>query len=523
MLALTALLGPLLGLPWWDGFRRYFANDQLSYAAIAANVASGNTSLVEPFTLTGSLYYPSLWYQLIGLVSAVFGAPVHLVWTILGVVAVCAGVLTVGWLASWISGAAFAQVLPALALFTGVLAVPTAGHWYAGLGVHAVLWGPFGTLFTLNAEVAGLSITAIAMSFLVAAGWGGSRRGRIALVLAAALLLGLLANIQTYTFFTGLVLAALFIAIRTLITHPSGNRTILTGALLAAALVAGGVLSARVSPFAIIGSFLLILAPALWPLARSHWRLTAAALALVAVVSAPQLVRTLIGLAGGDPFLTYRQASTQNLGVLYPATALAVVPLLLVVLVCGIALWRRPEPTLVALTASLVAGLTLMSTNDLWGFGQEPYRFWLQFMILGCLLITPVLAWALVQPRRMTGRRRTAFVVALVADTSGIVMSSDCLNPQILKQVTRGPIAYYNKGLGWPAGVQAFEIFEDVQRRAAQDPVALRAAEVALVVTDSSCPTDWVFPAGQDVVPIRQQEYVMDGRQQTLTLWWVAP
>ncbi len=561
-LVLTALLGPLIGLPWWDGFRRYFANDQLSYAAIAANVATGDVSLVEPFTLTGSLYYPSLWYQLIGVVAAGTGASVQLIWTILGLLIVSAGVLTVGWLALKISGAALAPVLPALALFTGVLAIPTAGYWYSSLGVHAVLWGPFGTLFTLNAEVAGLSITAIAVSVLVAAP-GSRHRLRVAHVLTAALLIGLLANIQTYTFFTAMVLAALFLAIRTLITYPSRQRAILTVALLLGVLIAGAILAGRVSPFAIMGAVLLALAPAVWPLALAHIRLTIGALALLALASAPQLVRTVLGLASGDPFLTYRQASTQDLGVLYPATVIAIVPLLAFVAVCVIALWNRREPTLIALTGSLVAGLVLMSTNDVWGFDQEPYRFWLQFTILACLLLTPVLAWALVQQRDMGRPRRASFFVVLgvamavwavgladvagfwrfardegiivtsgerldaarvlLADAPGIIMSSACLDPQVLKQVTRGPVAYYNKGLAWPADVQAFEIFKDTERRAAQDPVALRAADVTHVVTDSSCPTDWVFPAGQDVVAIGEQSYMIDGRREVLTLWWVAP
>lgn len=91
----------------------------------------------------------------------------------------------------------------------------------------------------------------------------------------------------------------------------------------------------------------------------------------------------------------------------------------------------------------------------------------------------------------------------ILADSSGIVMSSRCLDPQVLKQVTRGPVAHYNKGLAWPADVEAFEIFKDVERRAGEDPVALRAAGVGVVLTDSACADDWVFPATQQVLPAR--------------------
>ena len=80
----TLLIGPLLGARWWSGFRGYFSYDQLSYAAIASNVSVGASGFVEPFTLTGTSYYPSLWYQWIGLSSRVSGLPVYLLWTILG-------------------------------------------------------------------------------------------------------------------------------------------------------------------------------------------------------------------------------------------------------------------------------------------------------------------------------------------------------------------------------------------------------------------------------------------------------
>ena len=562
---LIALIGPLIGQPWWSGFRRYFSNDQLSYAGIAANVAGGNASLVEPFTLTGSLFYPSLWYQLIGAVARVTTVPVHVVWTVLGLAVVSAAVLSAGWLAHRLSGAALAPVLPALALLTGVLAAPTVDYWYAGLGVHAVVWGPYGTLFTLNAEAAGLSLLIIAMVLLVWAAWSPSApaRRRAASVLIAAALIGLLAGVQTYSFFTGVTLSLLFVACRSLLVSRSQPRTWATVGLLTTALIVGGLLTDVVGPFPILGLVLLSLTPALWPVVRARPLLALAAVAVAALASAPQIVRTLSGLAADDPFLTYRQDSTDNLGVLYSATAFATLPLLLVCAVCAVALWRRGQPTLAGLLIAVLAGLGIMSTNDLWGFHQEPYRFWLQYTILGLVLLAPVLAWSLTQLSSLARPRRIAlFSVAAVAaltwavsladfagfwafardegvismsderldaarlilaDSSGIVMSSRCLDPQVLKQVTRGPVAHYNKGLAWPADVEAFEIFKDVERRAGEDPVALRAAGVGVVLTDSACADDWAFPATQEVLPLREQEYVMDGQAQSLRLWLVAP
>ena len=53
------VMGPILGSDPWTGFRLYFANDQLSYARIATNVANGGPWFSEPFTHTGTSYYPS--------------------------------------------------------------------------------------------------------------------------------------------------------------------------------------------------------------------------------------------------------------------------------------------------------------------------------------------------------------------------------------------------------------------------------------------------------------------------------
>ena len=69
LITLAMALGPLIGSPWWSGMRKYFAADQLSYAAIATDVSQGHLAFVEPLTETGVSHYPSLWYYVIGLVS----------------------------------------------------------------------------------------------------------------------------------------------------------------------------------------------------------------------------------------------------------------------------------------------------------------------------------------------------------------------------------------------------------------------------------------------------------------------
>ncbi len=112
---------------------------------------------------------------------------------------------------------------------------------------------------------------------------------------------------------------------------------------------------------------------------------------------------------------------------------------------------------------------------------------------------------------------------SLLVDKDDLVMSSRCITPGVLKNATKGRVAAYNKGLAWPTDVKDFEIFTDPNRRAGEDPVALRAANVRYVLTDSACNDDWTFPSTQAVVPLQKASYLKDGQPQELTLWWVEP
>lgn len=131
-----------------------------------------------------------------------------------------------------------------------------------------------------------------------------------------------------------------------------------------------------------------------------------------------------------------------------------------------------------------------MSTNDLWGFDEEPYRFWLQYSIVGLLALTTVLPWAWTRRKSIpTGSARAivaltaaaavpwsiAFVDVLafrdyartkgliaaegdkatalrnlVGPDSGLVLSSACLDPQRLRLFTGAPVSFFNRGLACP-------------------------------------------------------------------------
>jgi len=560
-----SLWAPLSTGPWLHGFRNYFVNDQLSYASIAMTVAGGNFAAVEPLTETGVSYYPSAWYYVIGLFSWVTGAPVYAVWQVLGLVAIGIAIALLGVLGYRLSGNAFAPALPGLALATGTFSYWVADYWFTSLGYHAVIWGPFGTLFTLNAESIGVMAVAVVFTWVAVSAAISVRESRdfpATVALVAAGIVGLLANVQTYSFFTGTSLIVAFGAIAGLMLRPSRARLVMVVTGLALVLFFGLIVAQVLGPLPLFGVLLLTLVPAYWPWIRERVTLFAGVLLVFGLAAAPQVVRTALGLISGDAFLNYRQASTENLGLdLVPALigALPILVLMTTLLVAAIARPRTREgAVMVAMVAALALGAGVMSTNDLWGFEQEPYRFWLQYSIVAMFSLASVLPWAWRRRRALSlsaARSVSALSVAValvwaaslgdvlafrdyardqgvipaedefgqalrsvVGEDSGLVLSSACLDPQLLRLITGAPVAFFNRGLAWPEKKDEIDQLLDPGRVAASDPSQLAAAGVSFVLTDSACDDEWSFQDAR-VQPERIEPYSGG----TLTLWRVAP
>ena len=562
--ALWVLVGPLAGLPWIRGFRNYFANDQLSYAAIATTIAGGNLSPVEPLTETGVSYYPSAWYYVVGLASWVTGAPVYALWQILGLIAVGVAVALLGWLGYRLSGNTLAPLLPGLALATGTFSTFIADYWYTSLGYHAVIWGPFGTLFTLNAEAIGLVSVAAIFAWLVVTAVQSQRSGvqfppSVAVIVAAAL--GALANVQTYSFFTGTSLVVAFLAIAALLLRPSRTQLVVTVSAVVVVLLLGNYAAGVVGPLPLFVLLIGATVPAYWPWIVENRRMTSFVLGAFSISASPQVIRTAVGLVTGDEFLGYRQESTEDLGIdVLPALigALPLIAMGVVLLVAAASRPRTAESRIIgAAIAAFALGAGVMSTNDLWGFEQEPYRFWLQYSIVGLLVFATLLPWAWSRRVDVTSRAWRSTVALTVAagvvwavslvdvmgfreyvraqgvipaedgfsqalreivpQESGLVFSSACLDPQVLRLVTGAPVAYFNRGLAWPDKRVEIDRLLDPGRVAASDPAQLAAAGVSHVVTDSSCEGEWAYQDAR-IQPERLEPYPGG----TLTLWRVA-
>lgn len=559
--ALWLLLGPVADQPWLQGFRAYFSNDQLSYAAIATTVANGTFAPVEPLTETGVSFYPSGWYFVIGAVSLITGAPVYATWQVLGLLAVGIAIALLGFLGYRLTRNPIAPLLPGLALATGTFSTFVADYWFTPLGYHAVIWGPFGTLFTLNAESIGVMTVAVVFTWLVVSSLKQEQRRPFATIIIAAAILGLLANVQTYSFFTGTSLAVAFLTCFALSTQPSRRRLIATIAALAVVLVLGTFIAGISGPLPLFGLLLLATVPASWPLIRGHAKLSVIAATAFAIAASPQVIRTALGLVTGDDFLGYRQASTEDLGIDLGPALVAALPLLAIAITLLLAGLTRPRTTqgkgVLASLAALATGVAVMSANDLWGFDQEPYRFWLQYSIVGLLSLSTILPWAWSR-RAAISTTSSRAIIALTATTavlwsiafvdvlafrdyarteglisaeddtamtlkhlvgpdSGLVLSSACLDPQRLRLFTGAPVAFFNRGLAWPEKKDQIDQLLDPGRVAVSDPGQLAAAGVTYVITDSACEGEWFYQDAR-VQPERIEPYPGG----TLTLWRVA-
>ena len=288
---------------------------------------------------------------------------------------------------------------------------------------------------------------------------------------------------QTYSFFTGSSLAVAFLATYALITRPSRQRLAATVITVAAVLLLGTFIAVITGPLPLFGLLLLATLPAHWPLIRENVGLAIATIAAFAIAASPQVLRTALGLLTRDDFLGYRQASTEDLGIDLGPALLGSLPLVLlaaIVIVSAVAKPRTtPAKAALAAIAALAVGVAIMSTNGAWGFDQEPYRFWLQYSIVGLLALSTVLPWAwkrrpaIAKPAGNTATARTAALAvtwaASLADTvafrdyagsegliaaedeyaqtlrklvgpdSGMVLSSACFDPQHLRLITGAP------------------------------------------------------------------------------------
>lgn len=525
---LVASPGPLQSL------RTAFWNDQLGYLSIVANAAQGEVGAVEPMTSTGVNHYPRTYYMAVGLVARALSLEPVTAWNLVSVLfqvaavaalAVALGVLSRRW---WLGA------LAPVPFLIGTLSVLDGeGGWSRALGSHAVLWGPYGVLFSNNAETSALCLIivvlcALALVWLRPAG----ARTRLVVSIVTAALVGGLSGFQTYSFLTGVyllagVLAAVFL---------SRSRWWWTAGSLAAGvvvLVAGPLVAERAGQLATLVFGLLPIIPGLLRgavLTRGRLVLYGA---VAVAASAPPIVWTVSGIVGGDPFLAYRVGSNVDLGVVNPVTLVASAPLVLVlILLLWMALRRRDRIVAAALAGTAVVA-PYLAMNDLWGANAEPYRFWINCYLLGAVVAGLALARLLATPApQASGAGRVVRTVAAVVvsavvalslgdavafardpamnatwdpeapreravaeaaeasgDSDGLLLTGPCVSAPTTKVGTAVPIAHYYLGMAWPADVDAVTTVMAGRDAGAVTAASLVAADVTTIAVDTACGT----------------------------------
>lgn len=388
--------------------RTDFWHDQLGYLAIAANVANGHFDLTEPVTMTGVNHYPRLYYSIVGFLARVLGIPTVTSWNLLSFTLQFAAAFAVGLVAASLSRRWWIGLLAPLPFFTGVFAYLSAPRaWYDILAAHAVLWGPFGVLFSNNAETAGLCVGIIAVSAII---WSWStpvsRTTRITVTIVATAAVGALSSFQTYSFLGTTYLLCFGAAAAGIVTARRKAALLWTSlGLIVVVFVVGPLLASRIGQ---LPTLLFGLLPALPGLVaavlRSRGVVAWAGVAAVAT-AIPQVAYTFLGMLQGDPFLTYRVASNHDLGV---TSWQALTGAAVVLIALGVALLfalRTKDPVATSVSAGALTAYPLLALNDVWGANAEPYRFWIEGILLGgvlAMLALSRLAGRILPPRRAT-------------------------------------------------------------------------------------------------------------------------
>lgn len=546
--------------PAANSFRGYFANDQLSYAGIAASAKTGNFALVEPFTQTGVSFYPSWWYKIIGQFSSWTGMEIPAAWSFLGFSVLLGSIGFIGFAAYRISGRSWAPLVLGILLWIGPLSSIFFDNWFVQLDSHAVMWGPYGALYSLNAEAIGLCLGSVAsvLGYWTLSRPQWSRRKRLFLFGLSGLGLGVIANFQTYSFLTLAAITLWILSIAGLMRARSPKLLIFTIGMLVLVLIAGPFIRGTVGALPVYALMLIPTLPGLWSFARTRILLVVVGLSFFALGAAPQVLQLVAGTLNQDPFLTFRVDQSGELGVPIWAFVFLGSPILAT---WAFLLWtqiaRKGTAEISLLTGWFIA-FVLLSFNDLWGFGQEPYRFWINAVVVFVFIVALTLPTAF--PLSVTPRLRLSVLIGLAvalvgaslwnvggfrayvssqgnidfdsprydalaelvslnAPVNGLITAEPCLDPRVVKTITGEPVAYYNAGIAWPEKMAEIDALINANANGVLDVELMRAAGAKYLVTDSGCPTQWYAGRFMGVAQAGSVEYTLDGANQRLELW----
>jgi hypothetical protein len=555
LLRLPGELNPAANL-----FRGYFPTDQLSYAGISASAKLGDFGLVEPFTQTGVSFYPSWWYKIIGQFASWTGMGIPAAWSFLGLVVVLGSIAFIGFAAYRITGRAWAPLVLGVLLWIGPLSTVLFDNWFVSLDSNAVMWGPYGALYPLNGEAVGLSIglAALVLGYWTLRRSEWSARKRLILFGLAGSGLGVIANFQTYSFLTLAMVTFWILAVAGLLRSKSRKLLIVTVSILVLVLLIGPFIRGTVGALSVYALMLVPTLPGLWLFAQRRLVLISFGLFLFALGAAPQVLWVISGTLAQDPFLTSRVDQSGELGVPLWTFVLLGSPILFTWVVILWAQIRRRGIAEIALLVGWFVAFLLLSFNDLWGFGQEPYRFWINSVIVFVVIATLTLPSGLMSAVRSNAHLRilVALAVVLVGASMwnvggfreyvgsqdnidfdsprfkaiesivdlktmvpGLVTAEPCVDPRVLRVITGAPVAFYNPGLAWPEKKDKINSILDASNAGVLDVELMRVAGVSYLITDTSCTTGWSPGGNLGVAQLSSIEYPTDQGNERVELW----
>ncbi|WP_196903377.1 hypothetical protein [Cryobacterium sp. MP_M3] len=565
-------------------FRDYFVHDQLGYLAIVKNFSEGQSASFEPDTETGANTYPRFYYEFIGLVARVTGWDPIVAWNVCGM---AIQLVLVGLLAAILirlSRRWWVGLIAPVPFMLGTFSRLTVTGWYTPLESHAVIWGPFGILHTLNGETVSLSVASICLLVLGLL-WLRPARPRLRVVATTliCLVLGGLANVQTYSFIAAIYLLAFGLAAWVLLSGRRIVLVVLSLALIPVVYLAGTTVTDAGGQLPALVFGLLPAVPGVISLIVRSRGIVLLYCVAVVLGASPQVVGTVVGLVTGDPFLTYRVASNTELGVPLGTGLISGLALIVPLGVILVAALVRRRPLWAAYSVGAALAWTLLGTNDVWGANAEPYRLYMDVFFLVAATILPIGVMVLTelwhrgtvaktQPTEPVERERPWSVVPrwsvlvaavlcvgvatlslsdwwvffrsgiarnlLVTDSprdqaltalalqsaaahpGTLLMVDSCIDPRVLKITSGVPIAYYHLGMAWPTDYDAIATIVSSRLGGGIDRAAALAGNATQVLSDSACGDDWGNRYAVDLVEQSSLPYTNpDGTTGTITLW----
>jgi hypothetical protein len=524
----------------WASFRVYFYPDQLANFAMLVNGSRGNFASVEPFTETGTNNDPHLYFLVLGAISRFTGISPADVYNLGGVTLQIVFVLILSLGAAALTRRWWAAYLGAVPYLLGTLSF-SGGTWSTTMQSHAVLWGPFGSMFALNGASASLAIAASLLTLLLVV---ATRSGRPRELLIVGVIvgagIGLLANVDTYSFLSALYFALYGLSAFAMAVKGRWWPAAATVALVVLLFLTGPAISSSVGRLAVL---VVGLVPALPGVVTAvvRWRMRVLwPMFALAAVAAPQVVSVLAALHAGSAFLKLREASSANLGVSWEDGLICSLPMVIPLVMIFVAGVHKRRPLWLAYSAGATTAWLLLAKNDVWGANQEPYQLWVDCFALTAFTILPIaidVALVYLSPRRSQVERPArawqAVIALLTILTVGVgaassvdwyrfyksqegqtmslsmpvdsamklvasrltgdelVVTDPCVNSELFKVVTGARVDYYSLGLAWPARRTQIDAVTAALEAGVLKLSELKAAGIGWMVTEGACATNW--------------------------------